>query len=444
MILINNNTTTVATTTTSSSTPRHKSIGKWSGGGLLATKKNVACGILIVIAINCLFTTPSQHVLDSTNHIKRELTMDEEESSWSCKWSPYNFKQCDQLFAKRLSEYTNKGSKIIEGDHAEQSSPAEDDDRGQRWLFFGDSTMKRLYNFSYLKKVLVEDALVKARAGCLGPGLACQERKGDRCELNANFGLPNVDKWVPPDEDLWEGPTHFGRKNAYCSDCSGCQTHFLDCKSVNTAEEVSSISKTRRALSNEEQTLAVARVPRPAPLQCKEHQEEQNGGLFYGGYMMMEFARDTEIQTPEFRTTQENIAAYIMRNWNSPDMLKHWKKPICVLGAGNHDILIDGITTEDFVRNVKFMLTTMKPACEHMIWLGNTTNGKESEYLQTMKQMKIFDRGVKEMLESEPELLGMMSFLDVIDASLTFPHADYIHMDDNWYSQLGKWFITLM
>jgi len=39
----------------------------------------------------------------------------------------------------------------------------------------------------------------------------------------------------------------------------------------------------------------------------------------------MEFARDTEIQTPEFRTTQENIAAYVCRTWNTPEMFQDWE-----------------------------------------------------------------------------------------------------------------------
>jgi len=158
----------------------------------------------------------------------------------------------------------------------------------------------------------------------------------------------------------------------------------------------------------------------------------------------MEFARDLEIQTPQFQTTQENLAAYVSHKWNTPELLELWGKPICVLGAGNHDILLDNITTEDFVRNVRFMLTTMQPACGHLVWLGNTTNGRESEYPQTMRQMKSWDAAVKEMIESEPLLLGMSSFIDVIDASLTFPHADFIHMDDRWYSELGKWFIDFM
>ena len=72
------------------------------------------------------------------------------------------------------------------------------------------------------------------------------------------------------------------------------------------------------------------------------------------------------------------------------------------------------------------------------------SNERKSEYLQTMRQMKIWDRAVKELIESEPELLKLSSFIDVIDASLTFPHADFIHMNDKWYSQLGEWFTTLM
>ena len=389
--------------------------------------KYIIRGVLIGVAISNLLTPPDIEFarqenreslkmnpspeLDDANTQQKELTFlpPRRSKDWSCTWFPNDHKQCDELFFNRLPH-----AEKIEGDN--EQSP----NRSQRWLFFGDSTMKRLFDRSDLKTLLVQDPLAKARDGCLGQGLSCEEREADQCELNSNFDLAYADEWVSPDPSLFEGPK---KKNAYCTDCSGCQTHFLDCRSMETPVSGGTI----RALAE------------LTSLQCEENQ-----GRYYGGYMTMEFARDTEIQTPEFRTTQENIAAYIMRNWNSPDMLKHWKKPICVLGAGNHDILIDGITTEDFVRNVKFMLTTMKPACEHMIWLGNTTNGKESEYLQTMKQMKIFDRGVKEMLESEPELLGMMSFLDVIDASLTFPHADYIHMDDNWYSQLGKWFITLM
>ena len=160
----------------------------------------------------------------------------------------------------------------------------------------------------------------------------------------------------------------------------------------------------------------------------------------------MEFARDTEIQTPEFRTTQENVAAYVMRNWNTPDLLQHWKKPVCVLSAGNHDALTGKKgyvpSTEDFVRNVKFMLTTMKPVCEHIIWLGNTTNKEPTRFPQTMERMISFDKGVKELIGSEPELLSMMSFIDVIDASLTHPHDDFIHMDKFWYNKFGFWFVN--
>jgi hypothetical protein len=325
------------------------------------------------------------------------------DDDWSCAWFPNDHKKCDELFYNRLPPPTP---------NSEQTESGAID--SQRWLFLGDSTMKRLFDGSALKAVLVQEPM---QDGCLGQ-VTCDEHEADRCELNANFGLPYADQWIAPNPHVFEGPKKFGAENAYCTDCSGCQTHFLECRSNRN------VDGSGRSLS--------------------KRSECNKGKRRYGGFMTMEFARDTEIQTPEFRTTQENIAAYIGRTWNTPEMLQDWGKPICIIGAGNHDLLLDGITTPDFVQNVKFMLTTMMPVCEHMIWLGNTTNGRKSEYPQTMKQMKGWDRAVKEMLESEPELRGMMSYIEVVDAAYKFPHADFIHMDASWYMQLGQLFVSLM
>jgi len=273
--------------------------------------------------------------------------------------------------------------------------------------------MKRMFDRSALVTHLIQEPANLLLEKCLGQ-VTCEAHAADRCQLNDNFGLPYAETWVPPDPLKFEGPKKYGAENPGCSDCAGCATNFLEC----------SYDPLNR--NGDEGSY------------CK------NNKRVYGGFMTMEFARDLEIQTPQFQTTQENLAAYVSHKWNTPELLELWGKPICVLGAGNHDILLDNITTEDFVRNVRFMLTTMQPACGHLVWLGNTTNGRESEYPQTMRQMKSWDAAVKEMIESEPLLLGMSSFIDVIDASLTFPHADFIHMDDRWYSELGKWFIDFM
>jgi len=170
--------------------------------------------------------------------------------------------------------------------------------------------------------------------------------------------------------------------------------------------------------------------------------------------MTMEFARDTEMQTPEFQTTQESTASYLAKVWNTPDMIETWGKPICVIGAGNHDVMLSSITTEDFVQNVMFMLKTMMHECEYMIWLGNTSNileKKHPEFSQTKELVLKWDRAVKSMIESKPELFRMMSYIEVGESSYTHPHAvhadgrpDFIHMDADWYEQLGQWFISLM
>jgi hypothetical protein len=385
--------------------------------------KYLVWGLLIGIAFKNLMTPPDNigdvPMLDQlsdeigiTSNTKEVTNLRQSNNNdWYCSWFPNDHKKCDDLFRMRLPlPKTNILSSDTNGDG--ETSPLDN----QRWLFLGDSTMKRLFDRSALKAVLVLEPLIKSQDGCLGQ-VSCEEHLADRCKLNENLGLPYAEQWLPPDPSMFEGPKKFGASNPFCTDCSGCQTQILECRTQN---DVDAIAKTNtRSLSK-----------------CSKRR--------YGGFITMEFARDTEIQTPEFRTTQENVAAYVDRVWNTPDMLHAWGKPICVLGTGNHDILLDGITTVDFIKNVRFMLTSMMPSCEHMIWLGNTTNGRKSEFLQTMKQMKVWDRAVKELLESEPELRNVMSFLDVLDASLTFPHADFIHMGDTWYEQLGLWFTSLM
>ena len=395
---------------------------------IATASKYVFYGVVLGIALNNVLTPPVEELREEEQHIvdqphPHEAWMAEVQPSlnkhptiesvndWSCSWFPNDRKQCSDLFRRRLA--TTKSDL----DHV-----SNDSFDSKRWLFFGDSTMKRLFDLSDLKNKLVYEPSRTSKDDCLGK-FSCDEHVADRCEINSNFGLPYAEKWIPPDPNMFEGPKKYGARNNYCTDCSGCQSHFLECR----LSESNSFNTNKNNLEMDRSSST-----------CNHSKRR------YGGFMTMEFARDKEIQTPEFQTTQENIAAYVARIWNTPKLLQYWGKPICVLGAGIHDILLDGITTEDFVRNVKFMLTVMMPVCEHLVWLGNTTNGRKSEYLQTMRQMKIWDRAVKELIESEPELLKLSSFIDVIDASLTFPHADFIHMNDKWYSQLGEWFTTLM
>ena len=344
---------------------------------------------------------------DAAGIVERSIPSSRDD--WSCKWSPNSHSHCNHLLHNRLTPPTYKFDQISNGRFD-----------SQRWLFFGDSTMKRLFGRSNLNKVLVHEPFRQSQNNCLGK-VSCSQHEADRCELNANFGLPYGEAWIPPDPNMFEGPIKYGAENAYCTDCRGCQTHFLECRFSSNID--ADDAKVSRSLS-----------------MCTRDDSKRR----YGGFMTMEFARDKEIQTPEYQTTQENIAAYLSRKWNTPELLQDWGKPICVLGVGNHDMNVHGITTKAFVSNVKFMLTVMTPVCEHSIWLGNTSNSMKSRYRQTYQLMKLWDDAVKQLIESEPELLERSTFVDVMDASLTEPHADFIHMGEKWYKSLGDWFISLM
>jgi len=386
--------------------------------GMIA--RYIACGIAIGIVLNNVSTPPGKFYESEVGNSERsngfpslskEVHADIAEASplsdvWSCSWFPNDHLKCIELLYNRLPSAATNKERMIGGGNVQHQI------NSQRWLFFGDSTMKRLFDLSELKKVLIEDPLKEVGRKCLGDA-KCEEHAADRCDLNINFGLPFAEQWVPPDPNSFEGPKKYGVEHPYCTDCSGCQTHFMECSYLFDPRGGSGSV-------------------------CKNNKRR------YGGYITMEFARDKEIQTPQFSTTQENVGHYISTIWNTPDLLGEWGKPICVLGTGNHDILLDAITTKDFIQNVFFMLKTMQQSCSHMVWLGNTCNGRESEYPQTMKQMKVWDRAVMELIESNPDLLNMMTYLDVLDASLTFPHADFIHMDDHWYNELGKFFISFM
>lgn len=153
----------------------------------------------------------------------------------------------------------------------------------------------------------------------------------------------------------------------------------------------------------------------------------------------MEFALDVEIQTPEFFTTQENLVSYIDRVWNTPKHLQEFGMPVCVISAGMHDVKNANISVQDFLRNVKFLLTNFKAICGHIIWLGSTapSDVPYRKYVQTIKLMKEWDSSVKEMLRIDAEIRDSISFIDIYNASLNYGHENHLHMNNTWYQILG-------
>mmetsp|Transcript_6838 Transcript_6838/g.10245 ORF Transcript_6838/g.10245 Transcript_6838/m.10245 type:complete len:423 (+) Transcript_6838:138-1406(+) len=341
---------------------------------------------------------------------------------WVCIYDPDDHTECDEMLSTRLPRPTKyqlpgPGNQLI--------------DR-QRWLFFGDSTMSRLYHHSNLKDRLNPN---KEQENCPAADITCLERdnKRDRCfPRHSLFDFEHPKEWIPPDPLKAEGPLTFYPENPICNECSSCNIYFHECSHV------------PREIETEIQVQS-------AHVSCTNNSTQVHGGFF-----TQNFARDVELQTPEFHTTQENYAAYISRTWNTPELVRDWGKPICVMREGMHNIINRAIRGMDkdvfdakFTDNILWVLKTYQPVCQHFVWLGNTANGNETlanpfHFLQTMENMKQMDTEIKEVIESEPELRSMVSFIDVHDASLFRPHMDFVHMGSDWCTDLGNWLASYM
>ena len=388
------------------------------------TRQRSKSAILILAALAVisfyLLDEPDNQIVgfESSSAGQRVLLLDE---NFSCKWSPWSDSEGLVPLVEDLGIGADIGNTMCLNLLRDRLPPPQLQPR--RWLFLGDSTMSRLFQLSDLPKALVESPLeqLEQNEECY-PHVTCQNMQGSRCELNDLFDLPYPEHWVPPNRtDLhgleFTGPVRFAASNPYCTDCSGCASNFVKCNLM------TNVSITEG---------------------CDEKSKRK---FLYGGYISMEFAQDIELQTPEYLTTQENLGAYIHRFWNTFSMVKEFGKPVCVLSAGIHETMIEGIQEDDYVKNVEFMLKQFTAVCDHIIWLGNTSpmSVDESVYDQTRDKMKSWDSAVEELIASKPQFFHVMSFVDVHDASLTWQHGDNIHMKDDWYQRLGNnLFLPLM
>ena len=384
--------------------------------------------------------------------------------SWTCKWAPDSREECTDLLAHRLpppvvptSGFVHAGNQNAD-ESTNDPTLASAKPRKQRWLFFGDSTMSRPFTMSNLDRYLIGEPLVFMRkdpmstsvgssvtSDDVGSGgnsgdpcwsnIVCEERHADRCDHGPVFNLQPVAEWQPPIfSPNFEGPLNWAVNNPYCSDCGGCDPHFLHCVPSNQqGQALSSLKASSRSTSPEQQ--------------CKEDKK-----LVYGGYMIVEFAKDVELQSPSYRTTQENIVWYLREHFNRPQLVTEWGKPVCVIGTGFHDMILliktDDFNMDRFVENVEWYLMLMKDECSHMIWVTNTAPSRENpkNWPQTIERTKEWNDGVRAMIENNLELLRMSSYVDVFDASLDIPHKpdDHIHLLDTWYGDIGNWFSTLI
>mmetsp|Transcript_45989 Transcript_45989/g.68448 ORF Transcript_45989/g.68448 Transcript_45989/m.68448 type:complete len:409 (-) Transcript_45989:334-1560(-) len=346
----------------------------------------------------------------------------------SCVWSPESPTACETLLTNH----------ICSGEEGVQSNTTKTKKAGRRMLVFGDSTNHHLFKH-HPQNFLVGKLIASNVADACKGRYQCRVARGHRCRNNHLFGAdyPINKTWMPPDNvNNVEGPLIYGSDHPFCTDCNGCRSQFLQC----FPQDILS-----------------------ATTQCRIPSGDGRG-IVHGGFIGVEFARDVEIQSSRYRTTQENIAAFLRNEYNQESLVEDWGRPICVINTGHHDVMIPNITKSRYVENVRWYLQLMAPQCSHIFWLETTSPRGDSEYIQSRNRTKAWNQGVKQMLSEEtqsiilanmdqeqhqeepqgrPLLRSKVAYVEVFDASVSYPHNDNIHMDPSWYRSLADMFLEV-
>jgi hypothetical protein len=356
----------------------------------------------------------------------------------SCDYDIDDDKECLDIISLHINASLTftRSAFIYYLDEKQKYSSIRDTYVNRRWLLLGDSTIARLFYFSSVKDVLKNQSVSMYQyyrsTQCLSQhnAMECHEVYLDRCDTmeQLNFTPASTD-WKKPNFTNGEGPHAYGYENAYCSDCFGCNTELITC--------------TKQSLPNYN-SIGFEKYKNGDHCHIDSHQVPNYIGPSYGGYMSIEFARDVELQSIDYPTTQENMLLnYIAKKWNSPiDMVVEFGFPICIVSTGLHDVSIPGITEEAYKQNVKWYVELLSNQCEYIVWVSNTCPLTD-KYAQKQKIVYDWNMDIMELLSSD-EYSFKSFFLDVYNASKSYEHEDNIHMSGEWYSKLGSFFIKLM
>ena len=258
---------------------------------------------------------------------------------------------------------------------------------------FGDSTMNRLYKWGSTYTNLVSTSRQQVLENTNLVSCKVQD-PSDRCHLNEQFGYDYPPEWVPP--TLGHGPILYGLENPYCQDCRGCYPSLLECSATKNQTALNEISR----------------------LTDSEKME-----LIYGSFMGVEFAKDVELQTDQYATTQENVVAYVRNSWNAPELLEIWQPPTCLVNTGHHDVLLPNMTQQVYLDNVQWYLHLLADVCQSILWLA-TTAPQSDDFAQKINTTKDWGTAVQRLIENDGVLQPKTLYINVFAASRTFPHRD--------------------
>ena len=159
--------------------------------------------------------------------------------------------------------------------------------------------------------------------------------------------------------------------------------------------------------------------------------------------MTIEFAKDVEMQSPEYLTTQENIMHYIQREWNTLELVHDFGKPICFVNAGTHDSAVGGITRDKFLENVQWYIGLLRMACSQVFWIATVSPLQETPEPgrpQTINVTRSWNDGIRQLISTSDEytLDPFVAYIDVWEASRLMPHYDNVHMGAQYYASLAS------
>jgi hypothetical protein len=327
---------------------------------------------------------------------------------------------------------------------------------GRRLIVLGDSTNGPNFLFKFLKPLMITQAPTRIAAICPSR-YECVARAGKRCNNNEIFGLdyPFNNSWVPPDASRGEGPMSYGLQNPFCSDCVSVHSALLcllfslcsivlPCAAFLSPRVTVPTTLTRKS-SCYRRFLLCSLKSESAPCLGSAKVGRSVGAenyipFVYGGFISSEYARHVELQSPHHLTTQENIALFLRRFYNTNGLIRDWGMPICLVNSAVHDAAIPGITTETYVSNIEWYLKILSRECELIIWLGSTAplGLYPDRFPQTKQRMFTWNAAVREAIHQRPELNAV--FVDVYNASEEYEHRDNIHMHESWYEALAAFF----
>ena len=402
-------------------------------------------------------------------------------ASQSCHWIANITNQTNQTCFDRLihhmkyslnqTRHQYLSSSIVQQQQQQQQSSLPYHYVNRRYVILGDSTVYRLYAYTHLRPLLMDQSIkvyktqrekyyTKCSTGTSGSRsnrhpttLQCRRITADRCgrmEQIRFLPLANTSR-VYPNFTRAEGPMSFGIDHPACTDCRGCDTKLISCSARTTKKKM--MRYRRRSLSTQETTAGPCHTT--SYLQQLRTDQQLYIGPVYGGFLSVEFARDVELQTKAYTTTQENIVHTLFgTEFNTVPLQNEFGKPICIVNSGQHDIAIPNVTLTAFVTNIVWYMDLLSTQCDYIIFISNNCPLTD-DYTQTKQLVYEWNMGIRNSIllsdtttttdTNNPNARrNKIFFLDIFNASITYQHFDNIHMDTSWYVALATFLSSIM